>query len=71
MYVKEFNYTKGQEENESLLFTEKVVSDAEINEFIWGTNDSKDTLLIHGLPGCGKSTAGKKVEEFIWKFNQT
>ncbi|KAM3138317.1 hypothetical protein pb186bvf_009593 [Paramecium bursaria] len=71
LYVKEFNYTKGQEEKDTLLFTEKVVSDAEINEFIWGTNESKDTLLVHGLAGCGKSTAGKKVEEFIWKFNQT
>ena len=38
LYVKEFNYSKGQEENETLLFTEKIVSDAEINEFIWGTN---------------------------------
>ncbi|KAM3138319.1 hypothetical protein pb186bvf_009595 [Paramecium bursaria] len=71
LYVKEYNYAKDQEDNETLLFTEKVVSDAEINEFIWGTNESKDTLLVHGQAGCGKSTAGKKVEEFIWKFNQT
>ncbi|KAM3143858.1 hypothetical protein pb186bvf_004134 [Paramecium bursaria] len=71
LFVQEFNFTKQIEEDRKLLYTEKIFSDAEVNTFIWGTNQIKDTMLIHGLAGCGKSTSGKKVEEFIWNFIQT
>ncbi|KAM3132721.1 hypothetical protein pb186bvf_015149 [Paramecium bursaria] len=70
LFVKEKHYETNQEDEQTPLFTEQTVSNAEINEFIWGTHQ-KDSLLIHGLAGCGKSTSARKVEEFLWRFNQT
>ncbi|TNV74959.1 hypothetical protein FGO68_gene15006 [Halteria grandinella] len=50
------------------LFTEDLFGDGEINEFIW--KQQKDSLLIHGQAGSGKSTAARKIEEFLWIFYQ-
>ncbi|CAD8209130.1 unnamed protein product [Paramecium octaurelia] len=50
------------------LFTEDIFGDGEINEFIW--KQSKDSFLIHGQAGSGKSTAARKIEEFLWMFYQ-
>ena len=38
----------------------------EVNEFL--LDDKETVLLIHGVAGSGKSTAAKKIEEFIWKL---
>ncbi|CAD8173679.1 unnamed protein product [Paramecium pentaurelia] len=37
-----------------------------VNEFL--LDDKEEVLLIHGVAGSGKSTAAKKIEEFIWKL---
>ncbi|CAD8119904.1 unnamed protein product [Paramecium sonneborni] len=50
------------------LFTEDIFGDGEINEFIW--KQQKDCFLIHGQAGSGKSTAARKIEEFLWMFYQ-
>ncbi|CAD8125112.1 unnamed protein product [Paramecium sonneborni] len=50
------------------LFTDDIFGDGEINEFIW--KSSKDSFLIHGQAGSGKSTAARKIEEFLWMFYQ-
>lgn len=59
MYIpikgKEKNYTTELEGNEANLFTEDFFGEGKVNEFIWKQN--KDSLLIHGMAGSGKSTA--------------
>ncbi len=39
---------------------------AAVNQFLW-VDKNKDVLLIHGQAGSGKSTVGRKIEEYIWE----
>ncbi|CAK87305.1 unnamed protein product, partial (macronuclear) [Paramecium tetraurelia] len=66
---------KGQEEGEDGIKNEEKKSilinldniydkQGELNEFLF--DEQKTVLLIHGVAGSGKSTAAKKIEEFIW-----
>jgi len=49
-----------KEDNETNLFTDDLFGDGEVNEFIW--KETKDSMMIHGLAGSGKSTSSKKIE---------
>ena len=40
-------------------------SDGEVNEFI---KEDKTSLLVHGPAGSGKSTASRKIEEYLWEL---
>ncbi|CAD8198450.1 unnamed protein product [Paramecium pentaurelia] len=55
-------------EQKTILMNFENFSDkeGEVNEFL--LDDKETVLLIHGLAGSGKSTAAKKIEEFIWKL---
>ncbi|CAD8046507.1 unnamed protein product [Paramecium primaurelia] len=66
--TKEKNLEEGIEDSESVLFTEDLFGNGEINEFIW--KQQKDSLLIHGQAGSGKSTAARKIEEYLWIIYQ-
>ncbi|CAK90852.1 unnamed protein product (macronuclear) [Paramecium tetraurelia] len=66
--TKEKILLEDKEDNETLLFTEDLFGNGEINEFIW--KQQKDSLLIHGQAGSGKSTAARKIEEFLWLIYQ-
>ncbi|CAD8196854.1 unnamed protein product [Paramecium octaurelia] len=41
----------------------------EVNTFL--LKEKETVLLIHGVAGSGKSTVAKKIEEFIWKLNES
>ncbi|CAK79896.1 unnamed protein product (macronuclear) [Paramecium tetraurelia] len=41
----------------------------EVNKFLLKENET--VLLIHGVAGSGKSTVAKKIEEFVWKLNES
>ncbi|CAD8049460.1 unnamed protein product [Paramecium sonneborni] len=62
--TKEKYLEENIEDSETVLFTEDLFGNGEINEFIW--KQQKDSLLIHGQAGSGKSTAARKIEEFLW-----
>ncbi|CAD8148995.1 unnamed protein product [Paramecium pentaurelia] len=66
--TKEKLQQEDKEDNETVLFTEDLFGNGEINEFIW--KQQKDSLLIHGQAGSGKSTAARKIEEFLWLIYQ-
>ncbi|KAM3143234.1 hypothetical protein pb186bvf_004566 [Paramecium bursaria] len=40
-------------------------SDGEVNEFL---KEDKTSLLVHGPAGSGKSTASRKIEEYLWEL---
>ncbi|CAD8100657.1 unnamed protein product [Paramecium primaurelia] len=62
--TKEKQVLENQEDEETPLYTDDLFSNGEINEFIW--KQQKLSLLIHGQAGSGKSTAARKIEEFLW-----
>ncbi|CAD8141735.1 unnamed protein product [Paramecium octaurelia] len=66
--TKERLQQEDAEDIETVLFTEDLFGNGEINEFIW--KQQKDSLLIHGQAGSGKSTAARKIEEFLWLIYQ-
>jgi len=63
--TREKKFGNDYEDSETNLFTDDLFGDGEVNEFIW--KETKDSMLIHGLAGSGKSTSSKKIEEFIWR----
>ena len=67
---KESNESKESKESKEKmitnLYTNDIFGDGEINEFLW--KEPKDSMLIHGQAGSGKSTAARKIEEFLWTF---
>ncbi|CAD8105018.1 unnamed protein product [Paramecium primaurelia] len=56
-------------EQKSILMNLKNLYDkkGQVNEFL--LDDKETVLLIHGVAGSGKSTAAKKIEEFIWELH--
>ncbi|CAK66563.1 unnamed protein product (macronuclear) [Paramecium tetraurelia] len=62
--TKEKQVLENHEDEETPLYTDDLFSNGEINEFIW--KQQKLSLLIHGQAGSGKSTAARKIEEFLW-----
>ncbi|CAD8124668.1 unnamed protein product [Paramecium sonneborni] len=62
--TKEKQVSENLEDEETPLYTDDLFSNGEINEFIW--KQQKLSLLIHGQAGSGKSTAARKIEEFLW-----
>ncbi|CAD8210948.1 unnamed protein product [Paramecium octaurelia] len=62
--TKEKQVLENNEDEETPLYTDDLFSNGEINEFIW--KQQKLSLLIHGQAGSGKSTAARKIEEFLW-----
>ncbi|CAD8181198.1 unnamed protein product [Paramecium pentaurelia] len=62
---------EGDEEKKSILMSFENLYDknGEVNEFL--LDDKETVLLIYGVAGSGKSTAAKKIEEFIWRLHDT
>ncbi|CAD8187411.1 unnamed protein product [Paramecium pentaurelia] len=60
---KELKENFKDEDDETTLFNDISQNKGEIDEFL---QQPKDSLLIHGPAGSGKSVAAKKIEEYIW-----
>ncbi|CAK93721.1 unnamed protein product (macronuclear) [Paramecium tetraurelia] len=61
--TKELKENFKDEDDETTLFNDVSQNKGEIDEFL---QQPKDSLLIHGPAGSGKSVAAKKIEEYIW-----
>ncbi|CAD8095404.1 unnamed protein product [Paramecium primaurelia] len=61
--TKELKENFKDEDDETTLFNDISQNKGEIDEFL---QQPKDSLLIHGPAGSGKSVAAKKIEEYIW-----
>ncbi|CAD8187590.1 unnamed protein product [Paramecium octaurelia] len=61
--TKELKENFKDEDDETTLFNDVSQNKGEIDEFL---QQPKDSMLIHGPAGSGKSVAAKKIEEYIW-----
>ncbi|CAK93732.1 unnamed protein product (macronuclear) [Paramecium tetraurelia] len=61
--TKELKENFKDEDDETTLFNDVSQNKGEIDEFL---QQPKDSLLIHGPAGSGKSVAAIKIEEYIW-----